>query len=474
MDYGLGSDPSARWAYRMDTAMTQLERQIRTAQHRLWFHRWLNDICLCGAIAGVAFAVAVLIQRLYELPISVFWAATGFVAAAAVGSAIRTMVRREDAALAAARLDEAAGLRERISSGRYCVGLDDPFAQAVVADAERISASISVRSHIRLTLPRRFGVAVGALVLAGIVFLVPTGLLKSTEAKASTKQSVEREQTHLAVKRQLDPLRQMAESTPALAEFKDDLDGLEKLSGGKLERPADIRHEAVKKIDKLEDAVKQKLASEKYEAVPEMRKLLRGLKSPDSAEAPTQKLNQALSKGDFKAAKEEVQALREQLATLKSEEDKETVAKLSKQLENIAKQLEQLAKDEQLAQKLEQAGIKKEDVERMLEKLSKADLDQLKKQLEEKGLSQQQIEKLAKQLQQRQQAGATAKKLAKAMKQGASAAQAGQQGEAIAGLTQAEQQLSELEQLELEMNQLDAAASALQDAKDNLDKPCPG
>ncbi len=453
--------------------MTQLDRHIRTTQHRLWLNRWFHDVCLCGAIAGAAFTVIVIIQRLFEFSMPMLWVGVGLAAAALFASLLKTIARREDAAIAAATLDEAAGLRERLSSGQYCVGVDDPFAQAVVADAERVSQAISVRSHIRLSPPRPLGIAVVAFVLAGMSFLVPAGLLKSTEAKESTKQSTEREQAHVAVKRQLDAVRQMTESTPALAEFTDDLTGLEKIPGGKLERPADIRHEAIKKIDKLEDAVKEKLAGEKYEAVPEMRKLLRGLKTPSSGEAPSEKLAQALSKGDFKAAKEEVQALREQLATLKSEEDKELVEKMSKQLSDLAKQLEQLAKDEQLAQKLEQLGIKKEDLERMLEKLSKADLDQLKKQLEEKGLSQQQIEKMAKQLQQKQAAGATAKQLAKAMKQGASAGEKGQTSEAMEGLQQAGEQLSELEQLEQEMNQLEATASALQDAKQNIDKPCP-
>src|SRR3989304_5122435 len=75
-------------------------------------------------------------------------------------------------ARAAAKWDEAAGLRERLSSGRYCVGVDDPFAQAVVADAERISGSLSVRSHIRLRSPRPLGFAIIALVLACMSFLV--------------------------------------------------------------------------------------------------------------------------------------------------------------------------------------------------------------------------------------------------------------------------------------------------------------
>ena len=181
--------------------MTQLERHIRTTQHRLWFNRWLHDVCLCGSIAGAAFTVAVVIQRLYEFRVPVSWVGIGLVGAMLVGSTVWTMTRRESAELAAAKLDEAAGLRERLSSGRYCMGVDDPFAQAVVADAERISGSLSVRSHIRLRSPRPLGFAIIAMVLACMSFLVPAGLLKSSEAKESTKQSLEREQTHVAVKR---------------------------------------------------------------------------------------------------------------------------------------------------------------------------------------------------------------------------------------------------------------------------------
>ena len=51
----------------------------------------------------------------------------------------------------------------------------------------------------------------------------------------------------------------------------------------------------------------------------------------------------------------------------------------------MAKQLEKIASNEQMKKNLQQAGIKKEDIDRLLEKLSKKDLDQLKKQLQEKG-----------------------------------------------------------------------------------------
>ncbi len=453
--------------------MTRLEQQVRSCQQRLWLNGWLHYASWCVAGAGGLFALTVFVQRLFDAPLPLDRLALLLAGAAVLGSAAWTSIRRPDAATAAAKLDEAAGLRERVSSGLYCLNSDDPFAQAVVADAERIGSSVNVRQHLRLRFPQPFGWAVGCAVLSLLMFLVPVGLLKPTEAKEASRDEAEREQVRAVVRRQLDPIKQLAETTPALAEMSQDLEGVEKSAGGRIQRPADIRHEAIKKIDRIEDAVKQKLAGEKYDTLPALRKMLRNVQSPNSADGATQKLSEALHKGDFKTAKEEVEKLREQLATLKSDQDKELAEKMSKQLADLAKQLEKAALDEKLAQQLQQLGIKKEDIERMLERLSKTDLDQLRKQLEEKGLNQQQIEKIAKQLDQRQQGGSLAKKLAGAMRKGSQGNQPGQMSDAIAGLTDAAQQLSELEQLEQEMNQLESAASALQQARQGLDKQCP-
>lgn len=453
--------------------MTTLQRQIRIAQHRLWLNRWFSATVAGLALACGMFAVMVLVQRLWDLPIPLGPIALCGAGAVLIGATIWTYLRRESPSQAAAMLDEAASLRERISTGQYCVNSADPFAQAVLADAERVGTSISVRSHIRMQPPQRLGYAVLTMIAAACMFLITPGWLKPTQAKEASKLDIEREQTHVAVKKQMETIRQITESAPVLEDLSDKLADLDKPAGGKLQRPGDIRHEAVKKIDRLEDAVKEKLADEKYEALPEMRKMLRGLQTPDSTDPADQKLSDALQKGDFKTAKEEVKKMQEELATLKSDQDKEMVEKMSKQLADLAKQLEKLAADDKLKEKLEQLGVKPEDVQRMLERLSKSDLDQLKKQMEEKGMNQQQIEKLAKQLQEKQASGAMGKKLAEAMKKGSQANQPGQAGEAMAGLSEAEQQLSELEQLESEMQQLQSAQASLKDAKNNIDKQCP-
>lgn len=453
--------------------MTSLQHQIRTAQRLLWFNRWLGAMAFAFTVAGGVFAVVVLVQRLWDLPIPLKLIALGSGLTAIIAATIRTYVKRESDSEAAAKLDEAAGLRERISTGQYCLNDSDPFAQAVVADAERIGTALHVRSHIRVRAPERMGYALGTFALAAVMFLITPGWLKPTEAKEASKMNIEREEAHVAVKKQMEAVRQITESSPVLEDLSEQIGDLDKPGGGKLQKPGDIRHEAIKKIDRLEDAVKEKLADEKYDALPEMKKMLRGLQTPDSTDPASQKLTDALQKGDFKTAKEEVKKLQEELATLKHDEDKELVERMSKQLADLAKQLEKLASDEKLMEKLEQLGIKPEDAAKMLERLSKSDLDQLKKQMEEKGMNQRQIEKLAKQLQEKKMTGEMSKKLAGAMKKASQANQQGQAGEAAAGLAQAEQQLSELEQLESEMNQLESAQASLKDAKNQIDKPCP-
>lgn len=450
--------------------MTSLIHQIRSAQRRLWFNRWLGCLAWSVAVGGFAYAAVVLIQRLFDLPIPLSYVGLGLAVTTLLLSIIWTVAMREGALVAAAALDQAAGLRERLSSGHLCTGSDDPFAKAVVVDAERIASSVTARQHIRLQVPGALAAGVGSLVLAALMFLITPGLLLSDETVEAQQQEESVRQARVAVKREMKEIKDIVEATPALDDLKDEAAKLDMKSGGLLRKPEDLRYEAAKKIDNLADAVKRKQDDSKYDALRDMRKRLRTLKSPSSEESPTQKLTQALQQGDFKEAKEEVEALQEQLATLKKEEDQAAIDKLSKQLDDLAKQLEKLDSEKKLEEKLEQAGIKKEDVDRALESLKKKDLEQIQKSLQQKGMDQKSAEQLAKQIKQSQGAGSMAKQLAQAMKTASQAAASGQQGQAAAGLSSAGEQLGQLEQLEQEMNQLDSTLSDLQQARNDMGK----
>ncbi len=453
--------------------MTWLQRRITQAKHRLWVNRWFHTASRSITAAACVYAVVILSQRLFELPLPLTWTGLALGGIALLASLVWAGVTREGDVCAAARLDEAAGLRERLSSGWYCRQSGDPFAQAVVTDAERTSSSLSTGRHIRLRMPKAGLLAGASVVLAAMMFLIEPGLLRGDKAKEAAAADAIVTQTKLAVRRKLDAVARMTEANPALNDLDSDVKDLDTKVLDSLRGSEGIRHEAVKKIDRLSDAVRDKRKDSKYDGVRTVRKMMRGLKTSATSQAPTQKLARALRRGDLNAARKEMQAIKEMLATLKFDEDQELVASMTKQLDTLAKQLDKLAKNDKLADKLVRAGLEPDKARRMLEHLKKNDLTQLRKSLEDRGLTEKQVNALIQQVSQHQQARGPARKLAQGMKSAASAAAAGKAADAVAGLSMAEGQLSELEMLEQEMNGLDGALAELQNARNDLDKPCP-
>ena len=443
----------------------------------MWTNRWFDCVCWAMTAGAGAFAAVAVFDRLYGVEWPLGRIALVLAGAALLAAAIWAHVTRASRDVAAATLDDAAGLRERVSTGLYCqedeVTRDDPFAQAVVADAERVSQSLSARQHVRLRAPFSLAYTGASVVVAALLLLLPSGMLLGDEAAQAAETSEEVQRTKVVVQRRLDEVKKLAQTNPAMKDLKDALERLEQEPPSKLDRPDQIRHEAIKKVDKLADKLREQRSGEKYNKTSEAKKMLRRIKAPGQARTAADKLTQALAKGDLQSAQEQIKALQEQLAKLKSPEDAEQLKQMQQQLETLAKKISDAADDQALAQKLQQAGIKKEDAERMLQQLSKKDLDQLKQELQKKGMSQSEIDKLAQQLQKRQQGCQACNRMAQAMKQAADAAAKGDSGQAMANLQSAGDQLSEMEMLEQELGQIDSMLSELQDAKNDLDNPCP-
>jgi len=457
--------------------MTEIQRQVRTAQFRLWANGFLGWTCWCLTAAAGAMAAVVTFDRLYGLGWPLGWIAPGLATAGVAAALIGSYLRRADAPGAAAALDQAAGLRERISTGLYCEQAaavqGDEFAHAVVADAQRVGHSLSVRQHLRLRLPFAGVYAVLAAIVPALLLLLPSGLLVEDPLKNSNGESEDVTRAKVVVQRRLEEVKKLSQVNPALKELSQDLEKLDQPPEGKLDTPQQVRNEAIKKIDRMADSLREQRQDEKFGQVDQLQKMLRTIQPPSGENrTAVDKLTKALASGDLKAASEQIKAAQEELAKMKLPEDAAKIQQMQQQLESLSKKLEAVAENQQLKEKLEQAGVKKEDIERMLQTLDKKDLDQLKEQLQKQGLSQKDIEKLAEQLQKQQQAGASCKQMSQALSQAASAAAQGQMGQAMSDLESAGETLSEAEMLEQEMNQLDSALADLQDAKNDLDNGC--
>ncbi len=452
--------------------MSNIQKQVARARTRLWTNLWLKTSTQVLTWVSASFALFVLIARLsgWDMPwLVIAGCALGL---AVVAGTVWSFVSAPSEAQAAAALDDAAGFSERVSSSLYLTESDDPFAQAVCTDASSVASSVTVRKHLRLRWPSSGTSAIAASVVALAMFLVPDGLFQSDDAKSRLKDSVQVEATKVEVKKRLDKIKKMAKGNPAMSDMKDEIEKLEAMSETKLAKPQDLRHQGIKKIDHLADALRKKQGDEKYDKVKETKRMLRALKEPTGERTPVQKLTRELAAGDFKTAKQTLEKMREQLATLKQESDKEFTKKMQKQLADLAKQLDDIGKQEQLQKKLEQAGIKKEDVERMLQKLTKEDLEQMKKKLQENGLSQNQIDKLAQQVKKQQGAKQAINQMSQQMQKAAQAAASGQMDSASSEMQAAGEQLSEMESLEQEMSQLESTLSDLESAKNDMNDSC--
>ena len=451
--------------------MSTIESQVRRAQRRLWLNRWLR--CAGWSAAGAAglYLLLVVVDRLFDLHMPLGVVGLAEVAAAGVVSCVWLARTRDGSVMAAVALDEAAGLKERVSSGLYCFDSDDPFARAALADAEAVSSRVTVRRHLLVVWPRSMAYGAGAVAAALLaLWLMPEGLLGKSEARIEPEgDRLAVQRAEAAIKKQLQPLKKLAETNPA---FGDDLEKLDQFPEGKFEKPDDFRLEAVRRIDKLADTLRKRRGGDKFEQVKEFKKLLRGLKSPDQKDDPASRLSQALARGDLKGAREALGKIQEQLAKVQDPDEKAKSQELKKRLEEVAKQLDKLADTKRLEDKLVKAGIKPEDAKRMLQNLTKKDLEKIAEQLKKRGLNKEQIKKLSKELKRQVNAGTAAKKLANACRQAGLGDQ--QMGEGLGGLEMAGEQLSEMEQLEQEMLQLESAMSELRCMQANMGRSCSG
>ncbi len=451
--------------------MTQLEKTIHKARSRITLDRWLGHVTVGVLIGAGVFAILALVVRLYgfEVPLSVFGAGIGV--GVFITATVWSLATRLDVAAAAAALDEAAGLRERLSSGFYCGGSDDPFERAVRADAERTSAAVSPRAHLRFHRPKQLATAGLAVVVAGAMLLVPSGVLVKASVE-DREEAVQAERVNSVIKKQTSKIRKMARSNTEFKEIADELDKLGEMPDSDLRRPAELRNQALKKLDKMQDALKQRKGSDKLEHAKEFKKMLRGLKPPKRVDNATSRLAKALASGDFKAAREQLKEMQKQLSKAGKTKDAAKLQATQKQLEALSKKLETLSKNGKWQEKLAQAGVKKEDIEKLMKNASKEDIEKLKEQLQKQGMSQKSVEKLAKQCKQQGGANAMAEQLAQALAQAGAAAGRGQASQASDGLGNAANQLSEMEMLEQEMNQIDSMMAGMQDARNEIGNPC--
>ena len=453
--------------------MTTFERNVKQTQWRLGVNDWFSALGWSLVSGTVLWCIIILADKLFGLSLPLLYICLGLVAVALIAASIWVSLRRHDRIAAAAALDEAAGLKERTSSGLYCLDSKDPFARAVIADADQVGRRISVRSFIKFSWPSSLSFASAAVLVALIITWLPIGPLQAAETKVARQGQDEYDLEDVTrVKKKLQQLQQRAEKNPALKELQQSLKTIDDLPIEKMDTPIDRRREEIKKIDKFADALR-KSKNEKLNEMKELSRMFRGLRNTKQPKTPTEKLSKALSKGDFKAARDAVKELREQLAKMKAKQDPEQQKKMQEQVQKLAEQLKELAKQEerkkQLEDELKKSGVDPETAKRALENLSKADIQKIKEQMKKQGADKKQVKEMMNKLQNQKKACQSCSKMGGAMQKAAQMMQSDSaMADASAELQSVGETLSEMEQMQQELSELESMLADAQQAQNDL------
>jgi hypothetical protein len=462
--------------------MNPLRRQVQLVQRRLWINRGLVQFGRLLAVGVCAWLIIWLCDRLFALRWPMGLTATGLFTACAIGAFVWCWRTRDEEVMAAAILDEAAGLRERVSTALTLSGdSDDEFSKAVIADAQRVTAGLAAGKLVPIRWTRSLTLSSALLAAALISLLLPVWDVLGRDASRAKADAQQRAVNRVAsvVAKPVSVMQEVLDKNADLA-AQTDLKSLDDMmKKDQRSDPEVLRREAAKKLDRLDEALRQKRDSERFKSHDEMKNRLAQMEALVGPKNDMSKVQNSLSNGNFEEARKALDQARESLAKRARDGrlDAKQAQDMQKQLDDMAAKLDKAGEDKQSQRELQNAGLSEQEAKRILDSLAKKDpkqLEQMAKEmaqrLKDKGVDVKQVEEMLKKMQQRQksckQIEALAQKMSCASKQ---MGQGGSKG-AEQELSEASDQLGEMEQMEQALNDIDGQLSDLDEAREELEE----
>jgi hypothetical protein len=429
--------------------MSRLDRHISVVRGKLMLGQFLKGLAWSALAVAAIVWTAVMVDRLLQLHLPhqgwLFLICIGVGTLAAWGFALW---RRPSAQRAAVVIDEKLQLKEKFSSALYVRPLNDPFALAVVRDAEQTADNVSLHKRFPVVIPQRPLAGAGGMACVALLtfWLLPSFDLFHVQANRQKKIELahhERVAAQNSVKQalvQLDNAPKQVADSQAIKLARNELAEALKNPGAD---PKVTQQKAQDALNQL-DAVKAKIKdAEKFaEAKNEMRALESLPNSPQDT-GPIAEARSALSKGDLSDAVEELKQAVDNFDKKTPEEQKKTADDMAK----LAAQIQQQANNPQVQQNIQQ-------------------------QLQKMGMNQQQAQAMAQQMQAaangdkaaQQQVQNAANKLAQQMNAKNPGSTPAQQQQVAAQMSQAMAQLQSQANGQAQSQQLAQSASALAQA----------
>ena len=438
--------------------MDQIREQVRRAHRRLSLELFLNRLLRCWFATLVLAVVAIAVPKLWaveQLPGN--WSLRCVVAGLVSGLLIAmvwTWLRGRSELEVAVEIDRRYGLKERIASS-LSLSTEEaatPAGQALLTDAMRAVGRIDVNEKFKIRFQRRAWLPLVPALLAFVLamFVDNREAQSGVDPKTPALTQKQHDNATKKLRERLANLRKKAAAKKGLKNAEGLFRDLEKKTEQMAKAKGVDRKRSLVKINDLAKQLEKR--RKQLGGEQQMRKQFAKLNNLNKG--PADKMVEAMKKGDFKAAQQELQKLKQQLENGKF--DKQAKKELQQQLKQI---------EEKLAQA-------KEARQQAMENLKKQ-IEQAKKQgdLAKAGEMQQKLD----QMQQQQNQMNKLNQLAQKMGECQQCMKAGDGKGAAAALDQMMKQMEQLQQEMDEGEMLDIAMDQLQMAKDAMGcKACQG
>jgi hypothetical protein len=382
--------------------MSRLDQHISAVRNKLTLGIFLNAWALTGLLLAVLVLLAVLGQRLLDRTIAhpAMISLVG-ISATILVAWIFSVVRRPSAEIAAVKIDEALGLKEKFSTALYARSLDDPFAQAAVRDAEGTASQVSLYDRFPLKFPRHAITTAIVFLIALLVaqFMPPLHLFDShLKELAKETQNAAKPEHNEYMKEAMPTILAPAALPNASDKIRRATDELNKAMN--TDEGDELRnHRSV--LSALQDYNKtmaeELKKNEKFQTSMEEQNQMSGIAPAKDDSTPIGKAQNELKAGNLDAAMTDVSKAVNQFGKMKDADQQKMIAQAAALSQELSKAANDPKVGEKIAQQLMQMGATQSQAQQMSAAMQQA--AQGNKQ------AQQQLQQMAKQMAQQMNNG---------------------------------------------------------------------
>lgn len=379
--------------------MDQIREQVKRARRRLSLELFVNRLLRCWFVALLLAVAAIAAPRIWvleNLPARWEWICT--LVGLGVGLLFAfawTWLRGRTEMEAAVEIDRRYGLKERIASSLSLTPTDaeTPAGQALLKDAVRAVGRIDVDDKFKMRFQRRPWLPlVPALLVFALTMFVDNQVAQSTVSPNPTEITKEQQEEAAKKLRERMTKRRKEAAEKGLKDAEGLFKELEKQTENMVKAKDTNRKQNLVKINDLAKQLEKR--REQLGGGKQMQKQMQKLNNMNKG--PADKMVDAMKKGDWKAAQQELEKLRDKIKDGKL--DKQAKQALQKQLKQIQEKLneakaarEQAMEDlkKQIEQQKQQGNLSKagelqDKLDQMQQKQQQAKkIDQLAQQMGE-------------------------------------------------------------------------------------------